>query len=230
MSRLRTATLLFLTALILSIVSCKKNAAIGTDISFISVYNATTNVGSLNFLVNGESIGASSLAIGQKATYYGVYEGLWSTEVIPNTSNGVSLKRDMTFIAGEHNSLFIIGSADSLDYFIIKDDNNIKDPSKVKIKYLNLAPNAGTLSLEVALLGTVTKFPALSYEGFSDYKDFNAGTIYTLTLKDNVTNAIVGTPVTAEFVQGKVYTAWVRGSVDATVEAEKIAIQISEVN
>ncbi|MDB5019673.1 MAG: hypothetical protein JWQ28_800 [Pedobacter sp.] len=230
MSKRCISLLLLLTSFSILIGSCKKNEIIGSDISFISVYNASNNATSLNFLINGESIGASALTIGQKSLYYGVYEGVWSTEAIPSGTTGKTLVKDLTFVAGEHNSLFVIGPADSLDYFTIKDDINVKDPNQVKIKFLNLSPNAGSLNLEIALLGTVTSFPGLGYKQFSDYRSFNAGTIYTLTLKDSVTNNIVGMPVTAEFIQGKVYTVWAKGSLDATVESEKLGIQISELN
>jgi hypothetical protein len=222
--------LVLLTFICLIGYSCKKTEVIGSDISFISVYNATTNVTALNFLINGESISTSTLAIGQKTLYYGVYEGVWSTEAIPSNNTATELKRDLTFTAGEHNSLFVIGPADSLDYFIIKDDINIKNPNQVKIKFLNLSANAGTLTLEIALQSKVNSFPNFGYKEFSDYQSFNGGLTYTLTLKDSLTNNTVGTPVTAEFIQGKVYTVWAKGTVGAIVEAERLGIQISEVN
>jgi hypothetical protein len=230
MSKYHKSLLLLLTFFSICFASCKKTESYGSDISFIAVYNATTNATGLTFLINEESVGASSLAIGQKAPYYGVYQGVWSTQAIPSSSTGTALTKDMTFIAGEHNSLFIIGPADSLDYFIIKDDPNVKDPNQVKIKFLNMSPNAGTLKLEISLLGTVNTFSGLPYKAFSDYQSFNAGTIYTITLRDSATNNIVGTPVTQTFTQGKVYTVWAKGTLGATVEAEKLGIQISEVN
>jgi hypothetical protein len=230
MSKNQKQLLILLTFFSIIGFSCKKTEVIGSDISFISVCNATNDVTGLNFLINGEPISSSTLAIGQKTVYYGVYQGVWSTEAIPSTTPTTTLKKDLTFTAGEHNSLFVIGPGTAMDYFFIKDDINIKDPNKVKIKFLNLSPNAGTLNLEISLLGTVTKFPGFAYKQFSDYQSFNAGTIYTLTLKDSVTNTTVGTPVTMTFIQGKVYTVWARGSVDATVETEKLSLQLSEVN
>jgi hypothetical protein len=222
--------LLLLTVTCIFGISCKKNSAIGEDISFVSVYNATTDVLGLNFLINGEQISTSTLSIGQHTGYYGVYQGVWSTEAIPNNNTTTSKKRDLTFTASEHNSLFVIGTADSLDYFIIKDDLTVKDPNKVKVKFLNLLSHSGALNLEIALLGTVSRFPGFEYKKFSDYQNFNAGTVYTITLKDSLTDTIVGTPVTAEFIQGKVYTVWAKGSADATVDAAKVGVQISEVN
>lgn len=226
------STLLFLLlfAVILSTLSsCKKSEDIGTDISFISVYNATTNVSSLNFQINSEAIGASSLGIGQKSVYYGVYSGLWSTEAIVGGGTS-SFKKDMTFVAGEHNSLFVIGSADAIDYFIIADDINSKDPNRVKIKFLNLSAYPGALTLDIQLLNNVISFPNQAYKSFTDYQTLNGGTVYTLTLKDAATNSTIGTPVTSEFRQGKMYTIWAKGTPNAAVEAQRLGIQISEVN
>jgi hypothetical protein len=222
-------TLLLLVTLGTVLAACKKSEVIGADISFIAAYNASTTATGLKFLIDGEPINSSSLAPGQKSTYYGVYQGLWTTEAVP-TNSTKTYKRDMTFTAGEHNSLFVIGPKDSLDYFIIKDDPNIRDLNKVKIKFLNLCPDAGTLSLEMQLLGNISKFPASAYKSYSDYQNFNGGLVYTLTLRNSATNAVIGTPVTAEFTQGKIYTVWARGSLKGILDTERLAIQISEVN
>lgn len=222
------------TLLILSIFSslqfaCKKSEVIGEDISFVAAYNASTGSTGINFLIDGHPINTSLLAQGQKTTYYGVYQGLWSTEVAPTGSKS-TFKRDLTFTAGEHNSLFVIGKKDTLDYFIIKDDLNVRDLTKVKVKFLNLCLNSSTLTLEIQLLGSVSTFPNYAYKAFSDYQNLNGGLVYTLTLRNTGTNIVVGTPITAEFTQGKVYTVWARGILNAAQEIEKPAIQISEVN
>lgn len=221
--------LLLFTVFIASLSSCKKSEDLGTDISFISIYNATTNVSSLNFLVNSEAIGASNLGIGQKSVYYGVYAGVWSTEAVLGSGTS-SIKKDMTFVAGERNSLFVIGRVDSVDYFIIADDINAKDPNRAKIKFLNLSAYPGPLTLEIQLLNNVFTFPNQAYKSFTDYQSLNAGTIYTLTLKDAATNATIGTPITSEFRQGRMYTIWAKGTPNATIEAQRLGLQISEVN
>jgi hypothetical protein len=224
------ASLLLSCALFLTILnSCKKSEDISTDVSFVSIYNATTNVPSLNFLINAEAVGASNLAIGQKSVYYGVYAGVWTTEAIPGSGTS-TFKKDLTFVAGEHNSLFVIGSADSLDYFTIADDINAKDPNRAKIKFLNLSAYPGALTLEIQLLNNVTTFPNQAYKGFTDYQSLNAGTIYTLTLKDAATNSTIGTPITSGFSQGKMYTIWAKGTPNATIETQRLGLQISEVN
>jgi len=225
-----THSLFLLFAILLATLnSCKKSEELGTDISFISIYNATTNSSSLNFLINSENIGASNLSIGQKSVYYGVYAGVWSTEAIFGSGTS-SYKKDMTFVAGEHNSLFVIGAADSIDYFIIADDIKAKDPNRAKIKFLNLSAYPGSLTLEIQLLNNVIAFPNQPYKSFTDYQSLNAGTIYTLTLKDAATNTTIGTPITSEFGQGKMYTVWAKGKPDATIEAQRLGLQISEVN
>jgi hypothetical protein len=209
--------------------ACKKSEVIGADISFVAAYNASTGSTGINFLIDGHAINTSLLAQGQKTTYYGVYQGIWNTEVVPTGSTG-TFKRDLTFNAGEHNSLFVTGRKDTLDYFIIKDDLSVRDLAKVKVKFLNLCLNSGTLTLEIQLLGSVSTFPNYAYKAFSDYQNLNGGLVYTLTLRNTSTNVVVGTPITAEFTQGKIYTVWARGILNAAQEIEKPAIQISEVN
>jgi hypothetical protein len=222
-------TLLLLSIITSILFACKKTGVIGNDISFVAAYNASTGSTGINFLIDGQAINTSILAQGQKSTYYGVYEGMWNTEVVP-TGSTTTFKRDLTFTAGERNSLFVIGQKDTLDYFIIKDDLNVRDLNKVKVKFLNLCRNSGTLTLEVQLLGTISEFPGYAYKAFSDYQNFNGGLIYTLTMRNTSTKAVVGTPITAEFTQGKIYTVWARGSVNATLQIERPTIQISEVN
>lgn len=234
MTRLRKSRLILLAALIVIFASCKKENVSG-DISFIAVYNASPNATAIDFsiLVDPNTkikINQGLLALGQKTTYYGVYQGTWATEVVPSSSPKSVLSRTLTLVGNENSSVFVVGPKDTLDYFIIKDDLTIRDPNRAKLKFLNLAPDAGPLYLQIQVLSTITPFPTREYKTFTDYQSFDGGIIYTLTLRNAATNAVVGTPVTSQFAPGKLYTIWAKGSLTATTEAERIGIQISEMN
>lgn len=226
---------ILLAALILFFASCKKESVNGGDISFVSVYNASPDATAIDFsIITEEStkikINQGLLTLGQKTTYYGVYEGTWTTEVIPSGSPNSVFTRALTLTGREYVSLFVVGPKDALDYFIINDDVTIRDPNRAKLKFLNLAPDAGSLYLEVQVLSTITPFPTREYKTYSDYQSFDGGIIYTLTLKNAGTNTVVGTPVTSQFSPGKLYTIWAKGSITATTEATRVGIQISEMN
>jgi hypothetical protein len=225
--------LILLIVLTVFLSACKKESVSGLDISFISVYNASPNSTSIDFsivTVDNGKVSPGLLTLGQKTTYYGVYQGTWATEVFPSSNPSSVFTQDLTLNGKEYISLFVVGPKDSLDYFIVKDDLSIKDPNRAKLKFLNLAPDAGSLYLEVQVLSTITPFETLAYKALTDYQAFDGGIIYTLTLRSAATKAVVGTPVTAQFSPGKLYTIWAKGSATATAEAERIGIQVSEMN
>jgi hypothetical protein len=223
-------SIIILSLLTIFLTSCKKEAAADGDIAFISVYNASPNATTIDFTIDNRRISPGVLTLGQKSTYYGVYEGTWATEVIPSSSPTTGLKRDLALSGGEYISLFVVGPKDALDYFVVNDDITIKDPNRAKIKFLNLSPDAGSVYLEVQILNTVTPFETLAYKASSPFQSFDGGIIYTLTLKQATTNTVVGTPITSQFSPGKLYTVWAKGSVASTTEAERVGIQISEMN
>jgi hypothetical protein len=235
MTRLGKNNLILLTSLVVFFASCKKESVSTGDISFIAVYNASPNATAIDFSIITDDnsrvkINQGLLTLGQKTTYYGVYQGTWATEVIPSSSPNTVLSRDLTLVGNEYISLFVVGPKDTLDYFTIKDDLTIRDPNRARLKFLNLAPDAGPLYLEVQVLSTITPFATRDYKTYTDYQSFDGGIIYTLTLRNAATTAVVGTPVTSQFSPGKLYTIWAKGSAKATTEAERIGIQISQMN
>ncbi len=235
MTRSEKSILILVSALIAFFTSCKKESLGGGDIAFIAVYNASPDATAIDFSIVGDNntrikINQGLLTLGQKTTYYGVYQGTWATEVIPSSSTSSVFRSSLTLAGNEYTSVFVAGPKEALNYFIIKDDLTIRDQNRARLKFLNLAPDAGSLYLEVQVLSTITPFPTREYKTYTDFQSFDGGIIYTLTLKSATTDAVVGTPVTSQFSPGKLYTIWAKGSATVTTEAGRIGIQISEMN
>ncbi|RZM24635.1 MAG: DUF4397 domain-containing protein, partial [Pedobacter sp.] len=99
-----------------------------------------------------------------------------------------------------------------------------------KVRFLNMSTDAGPLVLEVQLLGTKTTFAERAYQQVTDYTELTAGTEYTINLVNKATGANVATTVRATFVKGKLYTIWAKGLSAATLDAQKLSIQVSVQN
>jgi len=225
MKKLVPFPLLFV-ALFLSIffAGCEKETDPGNDIAYISIHNATN--AALNFFIGQRKVNDAALARGSSTSYVGVYEGTWTTEAILSDSAASTLERVLKLTGNENTSIFVI-KPDTLDYFMIKDDLNERNTARPKIKFLNLSPDAGTLSLEFELLNDTRTFPGVAYKAYTAYQEFDEKSSYQIRLYGSSTQPLVESE--QSFDRGKLYTIWVTGSLNTTIEAQQLRIHITEV-
>ena len=211
--------------------SCKKETALGGDIAYVAVYNAIPAATALNFLIDNKVVnGTSPLVFGGNTAYTGVYQGNYSTQTVITNSSTPLTAVPVSFEGKVSRSLFLVGSTTAVDYFWITDDLTLLNAERPKVRFLNMSTDAGPLVLEVQLLGTKTTFAERAYQQVTDYTELTAGTEYTINLVNNATGANVATTVRATFVKGKLYTIWAKGLSAATLDAQKLSIQVSVQN
>jgi hypothetical protein len=222
---LRFITLSSAMLLLFSISSCKKEAGTSNDISYLSINNATLSA--LQFTIRAVPV-SSGLARGASSGYLGVYEGAWDMKATLSDSAASTITRNVQFKGDEYKSLFVV-RPDSLDFFVIDDDLTIRDPNRAKIKFLNLSPNASSLTLELSLLNVVKSFSDIKYKGFSPYQDFDEKSTYAITLKNHSANDAIILELEENFEKGKIYTIWTTGLLNSTVTAQRLTLHITEV-
>ncbi len=223
LSAILIATVLFGCFLISS---CKKDVALSRTISYVSINNAA--ISSLTFSIGGEQVSNTPILRGISSGYVGVYEGLWPAVAALSDSANSTLSKTLDLKGNVYTSIFVI-NPDTLQYFTITDDLSERDPNRAKIKFLNLSPDAVSLSLEMQLLNTNKIFEDVKYKSYSAYQDFDEKSSYSIVLRNRAANNSVILEVAANFDKGKLYTIWTTGTLNAAVPANRITLHITEV-
>lgn len=214
----------------LGLLGCEKDPDLNKQTAYISIHNASIN--SLDFYIYNSTaprnnpVNSADLQRGAATGYLGVYDGLWNFEAILNDSASTTLIKEQQLIGNQYLSFFVTNT-DSLDFLIINDDLNQRNASRPKIKFLNLSPNAGPLSLEFVLLSQSISFPSTGYKNFTPYQEFDERSSYQILLRNAAKGILLETE--QNFERGKLYTIWTTGLINTTVSAQQLRLHITEV-
>lgn len=206
--------------------SCKKDANFSRPISFVAIHNATASP--LNFKIGGKDENSSAVAIGRGTGYIGVYEGQWDYEATLNTDTPVTVNADINLIGNEHQSIFVLQNPDSLEFFTLKDDLSIRNPNRALVKFINLSPDAESLTLELELLNNRPTFNEAKFKSPTAYQEFDEKTSYTVTLKNGLTGNDLLPETSYSFERNKMYTIWVTGRLSVTTGDGALRLNLSE--
>lgn len=195
-------------------------------IAALSVVNAYPNTNPLDFYL-GERVNNTGLSFGQNIQYFRAYEGKREASIAVTGTTTTLLKKSIDLQAGNYYSLYIIGDkTETLDYLLIKDVATAVGNGKIKIRFINLSPDAPALNLVVD--DNTTKFENIAYKANTEFKDVAAIDKSTLTLKNAVTGAEVGIKLSDyKFTAGRIYTVWAKGLLGATTDANKLTLQVT---
>ncbi|MGN7203892.1 DUF4397 domain-containing protein [Pedobacter sp. SAFR-022] len=205
--------------------SCKKEANFSRPISFVAVYNATTNP--LSFEIGGESENSSAITAGGASAYIGVYEGPWNYLATLASDPPVTATANVNLVGNEHQSIFVLRS-DSLEFFTLKDDLSIRNPNRALVRFINLSPDAADLTLQLVLLDTSPTFEHVAFKAPTPYQEFDEKTSYTVTLRNGLTGTDVLPETSYTFERGKMYTIWASGNLAGTTPADRIKLTLTE--
>lgn len=209
----------------LLISSCKKDASFSRPISRVAIYNATTSA--LNFKIGGKDENSSTIPAGGSTAYIGVYEGSWDYLATLAGDSPVAASAKVNLVGNEQHSIFVLKS-DSLEFFTVKDDLNIRNPNRALVKFVNLCPDLESLTLELVLLNTRPTFGEVKFKSPTAYQEFDEKTSYTATLKNGVTGTDILPEIPFTFEKNKMYTIWASGNVNGTTNADRIKLTLTE--
>jgi hypothetical protein len=206
--------------------SCKKSEDYTRPISYLSIYNATESP--LNFKIGEEDRYSAALGTGTSSGYIGVYEGTWPLLATLASNPPVQASVQANLIGDEVQSLFVLRSSDSLEFFTIKDDLNIRNPDRPLVKFLNLSPDTDGLTLTMTLLNTPTTFENVKYKQPSAYQELDEKSSYIINLTNSSNGQNVIEETSYAFEKGKIYTIWTTGRLNAATPATEIRMVITE--
>lgn len=213
--------------------SCLKNKGndyVQPDEAALSVYHASPGTQTLDFGLDGYKI-STGYNYRDRAGYFRIYTG---------TRNAVFLKSGATsladsiittkFIAKKDSiySLFLIGPSTAPETLLIHDKWTAPANGKANVRFINLSPDAGNLTLKATVNNADTTLSEnIAYKKATDFSSAYAKTYKFRIYKDNVLKA---ESANISISSGRNYTIWAAGLANTESGNQVITVNIDENN
>ena len=212
-------------ALVALLPSCKLDEVPNPDVSALTIINASPNSTAIDFYLDNERVNAAdaSFVFPLRIPYQRILAGSHQATVRAAGSATSLVQSNLSFPTNQYGSLFIIGKADALSYLQIKDELTYPTAGKTKVRFINLIPDAPTLTMEI--VGDATAFSNKAYKEFTNFENVTSG-VKTILLKDAATNTTVATLTDYDLKADKIYTIWAKGLITTAVTTQKAGLQV----
>jgi len=182
----------------------------------IKLVNAAETESPQKIMINGETA-TSNLGFGQTTDYIKTNSGLKAISYI-GTISGISIDTSLNYTSSITYTTFLVMDRNAKREILNFEDNlSNSEPTKAKVRVLNLSPNFPT-GINISVQSGTLFVSALMYKGVSNYFSVDAGN----NLRFNVVGSGITKTATA-LEAGKIYTIWFSGTTSANVEAHVIA-------
>lgn len=224
---LRTKTLIAGLFITLGLSSCMKNNDNNTPIyiSGVSLVHASPTTEKLDVYINNTKASVENFAFGTKMDYLNAYSGDRQFTVAKKgepeklTSKVLKLEPQLGY------TVFLVDRLETVDFLSLKDNLLKPDEGKAKVRFVNLSPDGGALTLTVA--GAATDVAAnKSFKEFSDFENITPGDKITFNLKSVASGNVDATLADVKIEAGKIYTLYAKGLKSSTDAETKFAAAI----
>jgi hypothetical protein len=137
-------------------------------VAFVAMYHASANAPSLDVVVDGSQLNSETLDFGDYSGYLNFKPGNVKLQFGPFDTDDVLIDSTVTFEDQKLYSIFIIDENENSELLIHNDNPVAAAPGKAKIRFINLSPDVGLVSLNVE----GENDPLISGKLFKEESDF----------------------------------------------------------
>ncbi|RRN77414.1 DUF4397 domain-containing protein [Pseudoxanthomonas sp. SGD-10] len=215
--------------------SCLKNKGpeyVAPDAAGLSVFNALPTTEGVDFVTSSQGLIYGPLNYSFRLNYYSEYASAPITLAFYKTGRTTSadtIRTMRTTLAKDtYHSLFLIGTPNAPEVMLVKDTLTAPANGRVNIRFVNLSPDAGSLTLrarEASGTQDTVLYSNYAFKKISKFTDLPAKT-YKLELVEG--NDVKGTLESHTFTTGKTYTIWAKGLESSANNDLKVSIKVNE--
>jgi len=207
------AAALTFSVLSLGLVSCSKldNNYEPVQVSGLNIIQASPTTELLDVYVdNTRANGSTDFEFGNKIGYLSAFSGN-RTFNVTKKNNLTSLKNlQYSLKPNLGYSLFVANTLANIELIMLDDDLTKPAAGKAKIRFVNLSPDGGALSLNVN--GAATDLATnKAFKEFSAFETVDIGENVTINVKNGTGNAVEATLTAVKLEDGKIYTVYAKG-------------------
>jgi hypothetical protein len=217
----RFSAMLLLASAAWSFSSCSKDDNTVPAISGLSVVNVSPTLATYNVYLNSAKVSTAALPFTGSINYFQITPGINSVKFTTASSTESVLTKSINLEADKAYSLYLINKADKLDGLLISDDLNAASADKAAIRFINLSPDAGTLTLNQT--GGNSLAADQAYKSASAFSSTEAKT-YSLEIRDKATGNMLTKLENVKLTAGKIYTIIAAGLVAPSTNDQSLRI------
>ena len=212
--------------------SCMKNNdtnPVVTDVAALSIVNLSPTSKLLNISFDAKRLNNAGIPYLQGFPYIGAATGSRTVAVSDNGTGTELAKKTISLVKDTYYSLYIVGlgtsATDSVSFVLTKDSLRTPASGKARVRFLHAAQGIAPLDLTVDGQ-TTSLFTNRPYKSVSDFTEIAPITGGVLVIKDKGTGAVVARLENVNIPAGNSYTIFAKGSSAATINDQKVGIQI----
>lgn len=219
----KCTALTLLSVLIFS--SCQKPIKEEPELqSAVNIVNATIGLPQITFYINRTLVQGAPLQYTNETGYFITFPGIRDFDVAADGMTDLVLKTSLTFKQNTYHTVFIVGENSALSTLFTEDDLSNPPAGKAKIRFVNVSPDSGDLTL--GLKNGSNLFPNQAFKSASQFITVDPG-VYDLQLKTSTGTVLVEKNVT--IAAGTIYTTWAKGLRTGTSNSP-IGLQFRSIN
>lgn len=144
-------------------------------VSYVSIYNAIPDAPELDLTVDSRLVAPRGMRFGDNAYYQNFYTGERNFQITPFGANNVVADTTVSLLDGNAYSLFLVNEFSNATFLFTNDSAAISEEGKVKVRLINLSPDASPVSLQIKN-GSNALVGSQPFKGVSEFVALDPGT------------------------------------------------------
>jgi len=177
-------------------------------VSYVSIYNAIPDAPELDMTVDNRLINPRAFHFGDNVYYQNFYAGSRTFQISPFGADNVIADTTVTLVDGNAYSIFMADVYNKAQILVTNDSAAVSEPGKVKVRLINLSPDASPLSLKLTD-GSTALIGGQGFRSASPFVKVDPGT-YGFEISSAAGDQLIQIPG-VELQSGAVRTIVVRG-------------------
>ncbi|HTM98930.1 MAG TPA: DUF4397 domain-containing protein [Pedobacter sp.] len=214
----------FLVSILL--ISCSKDKdPVLIDVSGLSIVNASPSAEKLDVYVDNTKVtnDATDFIFGGKIDYLSAYSGSRKMTITRKGSD-VPLRSELFVLEPQFGyTLFIIDKFADIKFMLLPDNLTKPPKGKASVRFANLSPDSGPLTLAVA--GSNYLITNVAFKNHSTQIFVDVGDKVNFEVREHSTGTLVATLPDVKIEEDKIYTIYVKG-LKAATDATKLGVAI----
>jgi hypothetical protein len=176
----------------------------------LAIIHAAPGSTAYNLKMNSIRLNAVPLTYSNFISYSLVSSGKSDFSITPKGSNIAETRASLALKPYTDYSLYITGVPGNTDLLLTEDDLSPPVPNKAKLRFINLSPDAGPVTLQL-LADTTRLFSNVAYKSSTAFIQVAPATGTGFILTDSVNNATLVISSKYKIQPGRIYTIIAKG-------------------
>ena len=195
-----------------------------SGVAYVSVVHASPRSGALDFAFDNNRVNLNFFNYTDRVNYVNAFAGTRGFYVYPKGASNALISKNISLTPGKNYTIFIADTLSKRDAVLIRDSSRAPGADSVRIRLVNMSPDAGNLDLylEDGSTPIVTNVP---YKSAAEFVSLKAANTVALEVRPTGQLAAIAKSATINLVTGNFYTIWTAGFKSITTDDARLRVE-----